>query len=1771
MSGPVLLLKAKDYSGTGTWADQSGEGNDATLVTGRIAKNSLGNGIFLNGSTYWTFSNPALGNAWTVNVWYKRIGGIGPTAFISPTSQSGGINCIVYDNGNAGFLDGAWNQQVAQTFPLNLWMNLQVTWDGTTLISYVNSQEVATSTPGGTAPDGGNPYYIGRGFYVPDAVTGEIGEVRMYTRALTQGQVTADYNESYQTFHPLKVFLRAVDYSGSGTWADESDYGNDATKETGTIAKNAAGNGIVLDGSTGWTFPNVAVGNAWTANLWYKKTGADTGVAPAILTQIYTGTNDINISIDDTINNGTHTGGFYTSSTSAWNRGTSFTITNGVWINVQITWNGTNLKTYINGALVGTTTPGVTCVDGATDYRIGRGSNNSYYVIGEIGEVRIYNIPLTQAQVTADYYSSYEIFYPWLPTSITGLQLWMDSQDLATLSLSGADVTAWADKSGLGNSTTAVTGTPGFVAGKGITFNGSSYFSLPNGTLPYGNSSYTIYYVATYANNTTFSVVLYGGDAAAGADNKFFAGHDGGQPTLVTGWGNSVTLRINDGGVGVPIVYDTSYESGYIVTAYTNGGSVGTTTPATSRIQPNTGNYIGTYAAGVVYMEGTISEILVYNTPHNPVQRQVVEGYLAWKWGTQARLPATHPFYTSPPTYNQSTVSLVLLLKAINYSGSGTWNDQSGQANNATLEGGTIAKNVIGNGIVLNGSTSWTFPNVAAGKAWTASVWFKKTAAGSGTTPCILTQILATDKINLTIGDINDDGTLLSGFYNNGWYNGSAITLPLNQWANIQVTWNGTDLATYLNGTALGTTQPGGTAADAGTAYRIGRGWTASGYVTGEIGEVRIYRYALSLIEVQEDFASSYDTFMWNPTVFAGLQLWLDATDPLNTGTPPATGTTITTWYDKSGLSNNATADGTIPYSVAALGGLPGMVLAGAEGFHGPVAITGTGVSAFIVMTMNSSSDNYAGCISLSRPATYDVGTVGSVAFTRGQNFSYMTLATNYTGGVVTPSVGAYNWPLLNEFWYDGTNGYVTSIENSSVTTVNNYAWASPFDVSVYSLGQRIGSAYSGPYLNGVISEVIIYNTALTTSQRRIVEGYLAWKWNLEGKLAPSHPYYSAPPPAAAGMTNVRPYVRPAVYSNSVTMWWQPPLRTGGYDISGYTITSLDTPFTPLSVPAASLQTYVVGLNAGFPYTFQIAATNTNGDTSQAVSFRTVRPGAKTSAPLRATASMAGNGTTTLNWDPPYVGGNLGYAVVLVPASGTTIKRSAGPSQTSIVVAADPTKTYACSVASVNDSGWSVPATVSVNTTPFVPDAVITQEGTTFTVTTRAGITATSWAWTVNSVAQGSTTSTMTYVPTVVGTYTVQATVNTTYVATYVAFKPGVAIQTSGSTVITETPLPFTAEALLATYGPYAYAWSISDGSTTNTLGTAQVQTLVTSNVSGLISPYTLNIKLGSVPSYTSDFFVCCGTNISYSYDGINWTQSPSANTLIPTGTSLCVAYNGFRWVAGCQYITAGDTILVYSDDGITWTASANGNDIFTAGTYGRACTSVIWNGSLWIAGGTNKIAYSTDGITWTSSSSGSGLYSNSADGFASNGVITVVVGGDASSFAAYSYDGNTWTPAASSNILGAAGGCTGIACNGIMFVAGGTLGYSYDGINWTTSANGSSVFTGLYGVSEVTWTGTKWVAVGRITDILGYSYDGIHWAVATTDPFDSYTWAVASGKSIVVAGEQSATVSLAYSRDGISWTANPDALSVVGSVLGIASKNALIETYTNTFSGLTS
>jgi len=62
----------------------------------------------------------------------------------------------------------------------------------------------------------------------------------------------------------------------------------------------------------------------------------------------------------------------------------------------------------------------------------------------------------------------------------------------------------------------------------------------------------------------------------------------------------------------------------------------------------------------------------------------------------------------------------------------------------------------------------------------------------------------------------------------------------------------------------------------------------------------------------------------------------------------------------------------------------------------------------------------------------------------------------------------------------------------------------------VVTIGQSRNN--NGHTVEGMIGEVLVFARVLSDTDRQLVEGYLAWKWGLEGDLPSGHPYKSAAP-----------------------------------------------------------------------------------------------------------------------------------------------------------------------------------------------------------------------------------------------------------------------------------------------------------------------------------------------------------------------------------------------------------------------------------------------------------------------------------------------------------------------------------------------------------------------------------------------------------------------------------------------------------------------------------
>jgi hypothetical protein len=303
------------------------------------------------------------------------------------------------------------------------------------------------------------------------------------------------------------------------------------------------------------------------------------------------------------------------------------------------------------------------------------------------------------------------------------------------------------------------------------------------------------------------------------------------------------------------------------------------------------GNGLATYSGGgqgycgvslnVGYNWGNstaqMQELFVFNCNISCNYYTQIEGYLAWKYGLQTSLSNGHPYGASATNPNGMIIQKILasaafslgdplllavpsaikvFLQATSYSGSGTWNDLSTNARNAFLENGTIAKNARGNGIILNGSTNWQFPNVGVGNAWTVGFWYYNLGAWSGLAQ-IVCQMYAGGSMAINIGQWN---IMAPSFYG---LNEGPVTpyTSYTTWTHFTATWSGSIMTSYINGVFYASNAPGGTATDGGQPYRIGRRWDSADYVNGVIGELRIYNVVLTAAQVLQDYTNTLPVY----------------------------------------------------------------------------------------------------------------------------------------------------------------------------------------------------------------------------------------------------------------------------------------------------------------------------------------------------------------------------------------------------------------------------------------------------------------------------------------------------------------------------------------------------------------------------------------------------------------------------------------------------------------------------------------------------------------------------------------------------------------------------------------------------------------------------------------------------------------------------------------------------------------------------------------------
>jgi hypothetical protein len=235
------------------------------------------------------------------------------------------------------------------------------------------------------------------------------------------------------------------------------------------------------------------------------------------------------------------------------------------------------------------------------------------------------------------------------PRAISGCALWLDAADRSTLTLSGSNVTAWADKSGNGRNAVGTTSNPTYNA---TGFNSRPTVSFSNNVLTSSgwslapNRQFAWFLVVHLTStSTSWQRILISG---SGYPDGYLGTHSSTSNILGIAGSTTVTAPIATGTLSPQLVtylFGTSELSSNTSAVSVNGGTFSTLGGNTGAIGTN-GLIIGTDTGGGLgdRFLGNLSEVICYNSTVTQPQRQQTEGYLAWKWGLQARLPSTHPF-----------------------------------------------------------------------------------------------------------------------------------------------------------------------------------------------------------------------------------------------------------------------------------------------------------------------------------------------------------------------------------------------------------------------------------------------------------------------------------------------------------------------------------------------------------------------------------------------------------------------------------------------------------------------------------------------------------------------------------------------------------------------------------------------------------------------------------------------------------------------------------------------------------------------------------------------------------------------------------------------------------------------------------------------------------------------------------------------------------------------------------------------------------------------
>jgi hypothetical protein len=300
------------------------------------------------------------------------------------------------------------------------------------------------------------------------------------------------------------------------------------------------------------------------------------------------------------------------------------------------------------------------------------------------------------------------------PRIIPGCTLWLDAADESSVTLSGSNVTSWRDKSTTGNNATASSNWPTYLSATSgqnnkrvISFVSASTqsFTLTASSMPIGTSAFTMFIASKPTSNANLNVIMWGNNGIASQGifmrytSAFGSPGIGFAPGTTANQTTDSTTLLNTFNV---FSGTCSGGASSLLVGWRSGNPFNSAGTTYSSNIGTAGAFIGRTIGASQYLNGTIGEIIIYNSALSTTDRQQVEGYLTWKWGVQTQLPV-HP-YSSYPAF-------MVPFRATDISNCYCWLDASDRSS-FTIDGSNNVTAIIdkanGNSFTVGGTPTWS-------------------------------------------------------------------------------------------------------------------------------------------------------------------------------------------------------------------------------------------------------------------------------------------------------------------------------------------------------------------------------------------------------------------------------------------------------------------------------------------------------------------------------------------------------------------------------------------------------------------------------------------------------------------------------------------------------------------------------------------------------------------------------------------------------------------------------------------------------------------------------------------------------------------------------------------------------------------------------------------------------------------------------------------------------------------------------------------------------